>query len=88
MLDRYRHAHIKRIIKATNNLFLQRHSICRKCHATHGDLNCLFCYCPLYDDEECGGEYIILPNGLKDCSACLVPHGEEFIQDYLSGAML
>jgi Zn-finger protein len=85
MLDKYRNEHIKRIIKATDNLFLEQASICRKCHATHGDLNCLFCYCPLYDDFECGGNFIILDNGLKDCSACLVPHSEEFIREYLIG---
>lgn len=51
------------------------------CHPL-GDLelesfNCLFCYCPLYLIPECGGDYSILPNGVKDCSACLVPHRRE-----------
>ena len=36
--------------------------------------NCLFCYCPLYSRMTCGGEYTILPNGIKDCSACILPH--------------
>lgn len=36
--------------------------------------NCLFCYCPLYLDDECGGDYEIMDNGLKDCSNCLLPH--------------
>lgn len=39
--------------------------------------NCLFCYCPLYLIPECGGDFSILPNGVKDCSACLVPHRRE-----------
>lgn len=37
--------------------------------------NCLFCYCPLYAlGENCGGNFKYLDNGIKDCSACLVPH--------------
>lgn len=38
------------------------------------EINCLFCYCPLYDLPDCGGEYKILKNNLKDCSYCLLPH--------------
>ena len=83
MLDKYKSYHIKRIIEATNGLYNQKDSICRKCHETEGVLNCFFCYCPSYDDLDCGGNYIILPNGLKDCSACLSPHKEEFIKEQL-----
>lgn len=37
--------------------------------------NCLFCYCPLYAlKEKCGGHYVILENGIKDCSHCLIVH--------------
>jgi Zn-finger protein len=44
------------------------------CHKID-EINCLFCYCPLYyKEEECGGNYVILPNGIKDCSNCLIPH--------------
>ncbi len=39
-----------------------------------GEFNCLFCYCPLYDDKNCGGTFTILANGCKDCSACTFPH--------------
>ena len=39
--------------------------------------NCLFCYCPLYAlGENCGGNFCYLDSGIKDCSACLVPHAE------------
>jgi len=38
--------------------------------------NCLFCYCPLYSYDNCGGEYKILDNGIKDCSNCEIPHSE------------
>ena len=48
------------------------------CHKKEGDFfNCLFCYCPLYAlGEDCGGDYTYLENGIKDCSGCLIPHGE------------
>lgn len=36
--------------------------------------NCRFCYCPLYHREDCGGSYTLLKGGIKDCSACLLPH--------------
>jgi Zn-finger protein len=83
MLEKYRQYHIKRIIEATNELYKSHNSICYKCHSTNNILNCLFCYCPLYDELDCGGEFIILENGLKDCSACLKPHEEEFIEKQL-----
>ena len=39
--------------------------------------NCKFCFCPLYFTQ-CGGNFEILDNGVKDCSNCLIPHqGEE-----------
>ena len=35
----------------------------------------MFCYCPLYAlGENCGGNYRYTEKGIKDCSACLVPH--------------
>ena len=37
--------------------------------------NCLFCYCPLYAlGKDCGGNYLYLDNGVKDCSDCDLPH--------------
>ncbi len=47
------------------------------CHKTDDpdNFNCLFCYCPLFAmGRECGGNFTYLENGIKDCSACLVPH--------------
>ena len=41
------------------------------------EFNCLFCYCPLYMlGENCGGDFVHLPNGIKDCSNCTRPHRE------------
>lgn len=44
-------------------------------HSCHNmdDINCLFCFCPLYF-LDCKGNYKTLKNGVKDCSNCLIPH--------------
>ena len=50
------------------------------CHpkADPDNFNCLFCYCPLYVlGDRCGGSFMYLPNGYKDCSLCLYPHQHE-----------
>ena len=50
------------------------------CHpgAEPDNFNCLFCYCPLYPlGAACGGSFVLLPDGRKDCSACLYPHRRE-----------
>ncbi len=38
------------------------------------EFNCLFCFCPLYWLDDCGGNPA-LRDGLKDCTGCTVPHG-------------
>ena len=50
------------------------------CHegADPENFNCLFCYCPLYVlGDQCGGNFVRLENGCKDCSGCLYPHRRE-----------
>lgn len=53
------------------------------CHKVKDEdkFNCLFCYCPLYLDENCIGSpsYLINRRGqrIKDCSSCLVVHRPE-----------
>ena len=42
--------------------------------ADTNDFNCLFCYCPLYHLEDCGGNYSFTDKGVKDCSNCTLPH--------------
>ena len=45
------------------------------CHKNAEDFSCLFCYCPLYAlGEGCGGDFTYTADGIKDCSACLIPH--------------
>ncbi len=45
------------------------------CHTVKNEdeFNCMFCYCPLYLVEKCGGNYKI-HKGIKDCSDCMIPH--------------
>ena len=40
--------------------------------------NCLFCYCPLYPlGDKCGGVFSFDAEGIKDCSACAIPHEKD-----------
>ena len=49
------------------------------CHAEADaeNFNCLFCFCPLYGADDCGGEFSRLSNGKKECCGCLLPHKRE-----------
>ena len=47
------------------------------CHKVRNEeeFNCLFCFCPLYAlGSGCGGNCSYTKEGIKDCSACLLPH--------------
>ena len=47
------------------------------CHEGLKEINCLFCFCPLYSlGEHCGGNFV-MTNGIKDCSGCTYPHKPE-----------
>lgn len=48
------------------------------CHETENieDFNCMFCFCPLYYLEDCGGNYSYI-DGIRNCSSCLIPHEPE-----------
>ena len=56
------------------------------CHKSE-HINCLFCFCPLYNISDCGGSfsYIITPDGrsVKDCTNCLFPHRIENYDDVI-----
>lgn len=57
------------------------------CHKTDRpeEFNCLFCYCPLYFFEDCGGSFK-MRKGVKDCTGCLIPHtpkGYDYIVERL-----
>ena len=50
------------------------------CHKGLEELNCLFCYCPLYGREDCPGNPVFMEkNGrrIKVCTGCTFPHRPE-----------
>ena len=48
------------------------------CHdVDEKSFSCMFCYCPLYDMEDCGGEYTYTDKGAKNCKNCTFPHKRE-----------
>lgn len=51
------------------------------CHEVD-ELNCLFCYCPLYHRDDCPGtpEYVGIT---KDCSNCAFPHKPENYEEVI-----
>lgn len=59
------------------------------CHQDIDTINCLFCYCPLYNMERClGNSQNVVINGrnVRDCKNCSFPHQPENydkIMDYL-----
>ena len=57
------------------------------CHAGLKEFNCLFCYCPLYHKADCGGNCSYMPNGIKDCSACVFPHQPENYEKIIKEVM-
>ena len=65
--------------RGTNYQFFN-HAACEfyPCHNMPAeDINCMFCYCPLYPlGRDCGGNFTYVgPNGdVKDCSGCTYPH--------------
>jgi len=64
-----------------------RNTDCRyfPCHAGAAPVafNCLFCFCPLYFLENCGGE-CQTRQGVKDCTPCLRPHRPEGYDEILA----
>lgn len=45
------------------------------CHKNVKNLNCLMCYCPLYNFADCDGDFTYV-NGIKYCSDCVKPHDD------------
>ena len=45
------------------------------CHEMDEEINCLFCYCPLYAlGDKCGGNFYYSEKGTKVCTKCIFPH--------------
>ncbi len=78
---------LKQILKHMNYYKYFTNNLCEyyPCHNID-NINCMFCYCPLYFiDCDCGN-YTICGNGVKDCSDCVIPHDEnswEYITNQL-----
>ncbi len=73
-------------MKYSHKFFANKDCRYYPCHETEGELNCMFCYCPLYFLDDCGGDFTRTGKGIKDCSGCLRVHGEqswEFVQQRL-----
>ena len=50
------------------------------CHEGIEEINCLFCYCPMYRLQNCPGTYEMITVGektIKSCMNCTFPHKAE-----------
>lgn len=50
------------------------------CHEGIENINCMFCYCPLYSKQKCLGNPAYIEHEgkrIKDCSGCTLPHKPE-----------
>lgn len=57
------------------------------CHEGIEEINCLFCFCPLYRLSSCPGTPAFLETDgkqIKDCSSCTFPHRAENYEKILS----
>ena len=61
-----------------NNYSFFRNTECEyfPCHKVKNNenFNCLFCFCPLFLLENCGGNCTYTKEGIKDCTNCTLPH--------------
>lgn len=64
------------MIKHSHRFFCNHDCRYFPCHATDKpeEFNCLFCFCPLYFLDDCGGNHRTLETGVKDCTLCTIPH--------------
>ncbi|MCR5402956.1 MAG: cysteine-rich small domain-containing protein [Butyrivibrio sp.] len=56
------------------------------CHSCDCEINCLFCYCPLYN-YNCPGDYTMVDKGnrmIKSCRNCAFPHRPENYETVIS----
>ncbi|WP_051204550.1 ATP-binding cassette domain-containing protein [Butyrivibrio sp. VCD2006] len=61
-----------------SSYFLNKQCEYYPCHDLDEEsFSCMFCYCPLYDMEDCGGEYTYTEKGAKNCKNCTFPHKKE-----------
>jgi Zn-finger protein len=77
------------VLKNSHRFFNNQECPFFPCHSNFekdiNEYNCLFCFCPLIDMDDCGGNYeMITLEGkvIKDCTYCTLPH-EEDKYDYI-----
>ncbi|MCR5418462.1 MAG: metal-binding protein [Lachnospiraceae bacterium] len=66
--------------KASGKFFENRECEYYPCHKGIDQINCLFCFCPLYHLENCPGAPVYKEkNGkkIKVCTGCVYPHRPE-----------
>ena len=66
----------KNTMKNSSRFFANKECEYYPCHKMDGELNCLFCYCPLYC-LDCPGQYTMIDRGdhaVKSCMDCTFPH--------------
>ena len=64
----------------SNRYFENRDCEYYPCHKGMDEINCLFCYCPLYRLENCPGNPEYRKKGdktIKSCINCTFPHKKE-----------
>lgn len=67
-------------MKNSEKFFENRECKYYPCHNGMDELNCLFCYCPLYRLDHCPGHPSYMEAGgrtIKVCSECTFPHKAE-----------
>ncbi len=58
-----------------STFFLNKECEYYPCHELNEEsFSCLFCYCPLYDMPDCGGDYTMTEKGAKNCRNCSFVH--------------
>ena len=63
----------------SEKFFANRECAYYPCHKGNTEINCLFCYCPLYDTD-CPGNYQMKEKDgrrIKSCVDCIFPHVPE-----------
>ena len=61
-----------------SSYFLNKECEYYPCHdLSEEKFSCMFCYCPLYDMEDCGGTYTYTKKGAKNCKDCTFPHDRD-----------
>ena len=79
-------------MKASSRFFENKDCEYYPCHKGIAQMNCLFCYCPLYHRRDCpGNPSYFVRNGkkIKVCTNCTFPHqadNYDKIMEYLKNS--